>query len=73
MTFENKSEVGGKLNREIVSIRSHARTRAESGSEVGIGENRCGPGPRPFPFSLLDQEGISFEFCMVLVSPSESW
>ena len=49
--------------------RTHARTRAESGAEVGIGENRSAP--PPFPFSLLAQDGISFEFCVVLVNPGE--
>ena len=48
---------------------SVVRAYARSGSEVGIGENRAGP--VPFPFSLLPQDGISFEFCMVLVNPGE--
>ena len=40
-----------------------------SGSEVGIGENSAGP---TFPFFLLPcQDGISFEFCVVLVNPGE--
>ena len=47
------------------------RAYARSGSEVGIGENLAGPST--FPFSLLPQEGISFEFSVVLVSPGEIW
>ena len=63
-----KSKVGGKLNREIVSVRSHARTR---GLVVRWELEKIEPAPTPFPFSLLDQEGISFEFSVVLVSPGE--
>ena len=62
------SEVGrSEPNREIVSVRSHTRTRAESGSEVGIGGNRWRP--VPFPFALLEQAAIS----RVLCGSSESW
>ena len=45
------SEVGGsETNWESVSIRSHARTRAESGSEVGIGTNSAARPLSLFPF-----------------------
>ena len=52
-------------NRFVSFVRAYAR----SGSEVGIGENLAG---HPFPFSLWAcQDGISFEFCVVLVNPGE--
>ena len=61
-------ETRGPRNREIVLFRSCVRTRGP-GSEVGIGKTCAGP--ITFPFSLLAQEGIAFEFCVVLVSPGE--
>ena len=65
-TFE--WEVGGsEPNREIVSVRSRACTR----DLVVRSELRKIVRPRLFPFSLLDQEGSSSEFHVVLMSPSE--
>ena len=62
------SEVGGsETNREIVSVRSHACTRGLV-LRSELGKKRLAV---PFPFSLLDQEGNSSEFCGVLVGPSE--
>ena len=61
------SKVGGKLNREIVSVRSCVRTR---GLVVRWDLEKIEL-PVAFPFSLLAQDGISFEFCMVLVNPGE--
>ena len=52
-------------NRFVSFVCAYAR----SGSEVGIGENRAGH--VTFPFSLLAQDGISFEFCVVLLNPGE--
>ena len=58
----------GERNREIVSVRSHARTR---GLVVRWELEKIEPAPSPFPFSLFSLEGISFEFSVVLVSPGE--
>ena len=60
--------MGGATEKSFRFVRVCAYAR--SGSEVGIGENLAGA-PLSFPFSLLDQDGISFEFCVVLVSPDE--
>ena len=64
----NGSKVGGKLNREIVSVRSCVRTR---GLVVRWELEKIELPPGAFPFSLLAQDGISFEFCVVLVNPGE--
>ena len=49
-----RSEVGGsETNREIVSVRSHARTRGLV-VRSELGKKQLGA---PFPFSLWDQEG----------------
>ena len=65
---KSKSKVGGKLNREIVSVRSCVRTR---GLVVRWELEKIELAPVSFPFSLLAQDGISFEFCVVLVNPGE--
>ena len=57
----------GKIRRRN-RFGSVVRAYAQSGDEVGIRENLAG---RTFPFSLLFQNGISFEFGVVLVNPSE--
>ena len=62
-----KSNVGGKLNREIVSVRSCVRTRGL----VVRSELEKIELPVAFPFSLLAQDGISFDFYVVLVNPGE--
>ena len=68
MDTHNGSKVGGKLNREIVSVRSCVRTR---GLVVRWELEKIEPPPVSFPFSLLPLDGISFEFCVVLVNPGE--
>ena len=65
------SEVGGsETNREIVSVRSHARTHARSGSEVRIGKKEARP--VAFPFSIGPGRVSARELWCVLVSSSES-
>ena len=61
------SEIGGAQpgNRFVSFVRAYAR----SGSEVGM--EKIELYARRFPFSPLDQNGISFEFSMVPVSPGE--